>query len=314
MIALMCVPFAIVCACARCVDAITSSGLERRAYPRRDRLLADRDMEEAGQLARAEALLHLLLEPADHEHLAEELAQALVGETRSLARYPFYLSHGRHYADRPMKLVDQWSAIEARLPRDWEDVRLTLATEEAGRLPSAAGMLGPLSAGRVDGVLAFQVTRAGGAAGPEAAQRLFGRLDEQRVWCRSPVARCARRNRPRSRRRRSVAQSWDDALATLPEDWTELLCQLEISGSDLLPRAALLCAPINPTRDRDSIGFVFRAGRVGYGVSTVMARRCFERLDEEGIAARFWSCGCFRTLSLSRHRARPGSLPAAFSE
>lgn len=182
-----------------------------------------------------------------------------------------------------MKLVDQWAAIEARLPRHWEDVRLTLTTEEASELPRAAAVLGPLNVGRVEGALVFHVRRAGGAAGPEAAKRLFARLDEQRVWCelsRGEIGEAAPAEEPV---RVSVAQSWDDALATLPGDWSELLCRLEIAGSDLLPRAALLCAPINPTRDRESIGFLFRAGRVGYGVSTGMARRCFERLDEESI-------------------------------
>jgi len=83
---------------------------------------------------------------------------------------------------------------------------------------------------------------------------------------------------------RSVASSWDEALATLPDDWSELLCRLEITGSDLLPRAALLCAPLNPTRDASRLAFTFRcSGRSGYGVSRAMARRCFERLDEAEI-------------------------------
>ena len=49
--------------------------LERAADADRDRLLADRDVEEAGQLAGAEALLDLLLEAADEEHLAEEVLE-----------------------------------------------------------------------------------------------------------------------------------------------------------------------------------------------------------------------------------------------
>ena len=55
-------------------------GLERGADAGGDRLLADRDVQEAGQLAGAEALLHLLLEAADEQHLAEQLAQTLVRE------------------------------------------------------------------------------------------------------------------------------------------------------------------------------------------------------------------------------------------
>ena len=51
--------------------------LERAAHADRHGLLADSDVEEAGQLAGAEALLHLLLETADEEHLPKELLQAL---------------------------------------------------------------------------------------------------------------------------------------------------------------------------------------------------------------------------------------------
>jgi hypothetical protein len=48
--------------------------LEGRHHARGDRLLTDRDVQEAGQLAGAEALLDLLLEAPDQQHLAEELA------------------------------------------------------------------------------------------------------------------------------------------------------------------------------------------------------------------------------------------------
>ena len=53
--------------------------LHRLADADGDRLLADRDVEEARQLARAEALLDLLLEAPDEQHLAEEVAQRLLG-------------------------------------------------------------------------------------------------------------------------------------------------------------------------------------------------------------------------------------------
>ncbi len=203
-----------------------------------------------------------------------------------------------------MKLVDQWAAIEARLPADWAEVRLTLTTEDPRDLPRAAAILGPLGPGRADGGLSFSVRRAGGASGPQAARRLFARLDQQRVWCLLSRRDISEVPRMEAVRRKGVAESWDDALAQLPGDWTELLCRLEIAGSDLLPRAALLCAPINPTRDKESVGFLFRAGRLGYGVSTVMARRCFERLDEEGIGG---AVSVLRVLSDTHPVATQGS-------
>ena len=74
------VPFAIAWPCARCVDAMTSSRSSAAQTPVADRLLADRDVQEPGQLAGAEPLLDLLLEPADEQHLAEEAAQHLLGD------------------------------------------------------------------------------------------------------------------------------------------------------------------------------------------------------------------------------------------
>src|SRR6187401_3738649 len=82
-----------------------------------------------------------------------------------------------------VKLVDQCGALERRLPGDWETVALRLRTEQSEELSEAARILGPMNVGLVGDELAFAVRRAGGASGPEAARRLFGRLDEARVWC-----------------------------------------------------------------------------------------------------------------------------------
>ncbi len=190
-----------------------------------------------------------------------------------------------------VKLVDQWAALERRLPVDWHTVALRLRTEQPGELAEVARILGPMNVGHAGDQLAFAVVRAGGPSGPEAARRLFGRLDQARIWClleqsdvgvREPAAAAMAAVEPKAA---SVAAAWDAALAELPAGWSDLLCLLEIHSSTLLPRAALLCAPINPARDRQSVGFTFRcASRQGYGVSPEMARRCFERLDAEGIA------------------------------
>ena len=188
-----------------------------------------------------------------------------------------------------VKLVDQWAALERRLPIDWETISLRLSTEQPDEVGEAARVLGPMNVGRVGDQLVVTVQRAGGAAGPEAARRLFGRLDQARIWClleqdeigvRSPDATVSAAGAQAA----PVAEAWDAALAELPSGWSDLLCRLELASSDLLPRAALLCAPVNPTRDGDAVAFTFRcASREGYGVSPAMARRCFERLDAEGI-------------------------------
>jgi hypothetical protein len=202
-----------------------------------------------------------------------------------------------------MKLADQWRTIEARLPRDWQDVRLTVATEQPSDLPRAAAVLGSAGAGRAGDRLVIHVRRSGPSS-PAAVGRLFARLDDDRVWCTLERGEVREEAPAAAAAPQSIAAGWDEALAELPADWSELLCRLEITGSDLLPRAALLCAPINPTRDRGSLAFVFRAGRVGYGVSEGMARRCFERLDGEGIDG---SVTVLRALSDTEPIASQGS-------
>jgi hypothetical protein len=190
-----------------------------------------------------------------------------------------------------MKLVDQWRTIEDGLPAGWADVRLTLTTEQPGDLPRAAQVLGSINVGKVGSTLVFHVRRAGGSQGPQAAKRLFERLDRDRTWCRleqshvETLETAPPTTAPETpRATTSVAESWDLALAPLPADWTDLLCEVEIESSDNLDRAALLCAPLNPRRDAPRLVFTFRcSGRSGYGVSRSMARRCFERLDDDDI-------------------------------
>lgn len=191
-----------------------------------------------------------------------------------------------------MKLVDQWRTIEAGLPTGWEDVQLTLTTEQADDLPRAAQVLGSINAGKVGSTLVFYVSSAAGPHGTEKVARVFEHLDRERTWClleqssvmvaaASPDEGAVARSAPTST---AVAKSWDAALASLPSDWTDLLCELEIESSALLDRTALLCAPLNPARAGSRVAFTFRcSGRSGYGVSPSMARRCFERLDDEGI-------------------------------
>jgi hypothetical protein len=190
-----------------------------------------------------------------------------------------------------VKLVDQWAALERRLPETWDSVSLRLSTEQPGELAEAARVLGPMNVGRVGSELAITVRRAGGASGPQAARRLFARLDHARVWClleqEAVDARAAAPETAPAPERVTVVESWDRVLAELPGDWSDLLCLLELESSALLPRAALLTAPVNPSRARDRVGFTFRcARRAGYGVSPTMARRSFERLDAEGIVGR----------------------------
>ena len=185
-----------------------------------------------------------------------------------------------------MRTVDQWGQIEEALPPDWSEAQVAFVAE--GSAGDAAAVLGPLQPGRVGDTLRLHITRADG--GVERARNIFRRLDGRRIWgtleligaIEDVVPRSVTEEAPASGA--SLARSWDAALAELPPDWSDVLCVLELDSSDHLPRAALLGAPLNPSRVPDETALRFRAsGKQGYGVSPQMARRCFERMDAENI-------------------------------
>jgi hypothetical protein len=206
-----------------------------------------------------------------------------------------------------MRLVDQWRGIESELPDDWIDVVLSIVPESPAELPDVAAMLGPMGPNRVGEAVRVTVRRAGGASGPEAARRLFGLLDDRRVWSTLTCETIGSQPAPETTTAvSSLVRDFDAALAELPADWSDLLCELAIDSSDLLPRAALLCSPINPTRAQTGVAFTFRvAQRAGYGVSPSMARRCFERCDAEGLGG---SVRVLRVLSDTDNVATQGPV------
>ena len=188
-----------------------------------------------------------------------------------------------------MRAADQWTQIEETLGADWSEARLAFSPE--GAPAEAAAALGPVQPVRVGDELRFHLVRSEGGA--ERARNTLRQLDRKRVWgtlrLLDVAARQASRptTAPAPASTRLLAESWDDAVATLPPDWSDLLGELELDSSDHLPRAALLGAPMNPTRVRDETALRFRAsGKQGYGVSAPMARRCLERMDAEGITGR----------------------------
>jgi hypothetical protein len=185
-----------------------------------------------------------------------------------------------------MRAADQWVLLQEGLGSDWAEARLSFAPE--GSTTAAAAILAPLSPGRVEGELRFHVTRAGSA--PQRLRNLLERLDQRRVWGTLSLIE-ATRETPAAEAETSLtvplADAWDDAVGGLAPGWSDLLCELELDSSDHVPRAALLGAPLNPTRNPDATALRFRAsGKQGYGVSPGMARRCFERMDADGITGR----------------------------
>jgi hypothetical protein len=189
-----------------------------------------------------------------------------------------------------MRAADQWARIEPGLGPDWSEARLTFAPE--GSASDAAAALGPLQPVRVGGDFLIHVSRRDGGA--ERVRNTLRTLDRKRIWGSLALLDVAAADpEPVGLSTTEVAASapltsqWDALLSEVPPDWSDLLCELQLDSSDHLPRAALLGAPLNPTRVPGELALRFRAsGKQGYGVATQMARRCFERMDAESVTGR----------------------------
>ena len=167
--------------------------------------------------------------------------------------------------------------MEVDLGPDWDDAHVSFTPE--GSTADAAAVLAPLAPGRVGRELRFHVTREGSSR--ERLRNLLARLDAKRAWGTLALVESTR-PMPAAEmptpRRSSLVDAWDEAVAPLAPGWSDLLCELELDSSDHLPRAALLGAPLNPTRNLEAIALRFRvSGKQGYGVSPGMARRCANR-------------------------------------
>jgi hypothetical protein len=186
---------------------------------------------------------------------------------------------------RNVSFAPQWQQVQAGLPDDWGDARLQLRLDDEASAARAAALLGPLQPSRSGRELRFYAVRRGPGPSPAAVARAVERLDEERITgtlellgtgeaaTAAPVTAVA-----------SLVEEWDAALARLPEDWSDVYGEIELTSSDHLDPAALALAPVNPSRFGGTPGFRFRcARRFGYGASPQMVRRCFERLDERRI-------------------------------
>jgi hypothetical protein len=201
-------------------------------------------------------------------------------------------------------LAEQWRELAARLPGGWSSARVKLTVAEDERANQAALMLGPLSPGRTGSTFRLNV-RSG--ASPE---RVFRRLDAEDIRGRLELVEAVEPTTaarvPVHERARPLAVQWDEVVARLPADWSDLYAEIDLDSSDYLQRAALLLAPVNPARYGGVTTLRFRAARVaGYGTAASMTRRCLERLDEEAITGRL---RILRVLSATSHAATQGPV------
>lgn len=206
-----------------------------------------------------------------------------------------------------MSLVGQWRELEDGLPEGWRSAGLRLELREREAADRAAALLGPAQPFRAEpDTLRFRSARDGTATGPDGVSRLLARLDDAGIIGTLTLA-SSEQAAPRAARGETLlADSWDAALAGLPSDWSDLLCELTLLSTDYVERAAVLCIQMNPRRDGARAALRFRSARVsGYGVSPEMARRCLERADREGIRG---SVQVLRSLSDTHHVATQGPV------
>ena len=204
-----------------------------------------------------------------------------------------------------MRFAEQWQELEAALPEGWSSARLSLAVAEDADADRVALILSSLTPGRTGTSFRLAVTPG---RNPED---VFRRLDRESIRGRvdligtdaGPVETPAIETR---HTRAPLAGQWDELVRDLPPDWSEAYAEVELDSSDFLSRAALLLAPVNPSRYGGPAVLRFRSARqAGYGVAPEMARRCFERAGAESITG---TVRVLRVVSHSSHVSTQGPV------
>ena len=185
-----------------------------------------------------------------------------------------------------MRAADQWTQIEKTLDPDWSEAQLSFTPEgsdrrcRCGPRPAPTGPISVNTFGCTSRALeeAWSVPATSSGASTAGASGERWRSSASSATWRPQLRRRRMRQHslsppPGTGRCRSFLRTGATCCAT----WSS-------TRPTTYPRAALLGAPLNPSRVPGETALRFRAsGKQGYGVSPVMARRCFERMDAEGI-------------------------------
>jgi hypothetical protein len=183
-----------------------------------------------------------------------------------------------------LRLLDQFREIEERLPDGWDAARLQLTVADEGNCDRAAALLGPTNPGRHGKVIRFFTARGGAGVGPFRVGALLKRLDQEGIKGDLKLVGSDVLEEGPAVQAPSLADAWDEARATLPQDWSDVYAEVELFSSDYVEPAALALSPLNPIRYGGRPALRFRVARnFGYGGSPEMVRRCLERLDERNI-------------------------------
>jgi hypothetical protein len=181
-------------------------------------------------------------------------------------------------------LADQFRTLTSGLSDGWQSAGFRLRVADEVEAARASALLGPTNPGRSGCVVNFVAARRGAGVGPDRVRELLRRLDTEKIDGELELVEVAEAPAAVAGARPSLADAWDDVVATLPPDWSDLYAEVELTSTDYIEPGALRLSPLNPTRPDERPLFRFRAARkFGYGASPEMVRRCFERLDEARI-------------------------------
>jgi hypothetical protein len=196
-------------------------------------------------------------------------------------------------------LVDLWQELGSKLPANWSSAEVRLDVADAAKCDTAAQLLAPAQPYRLAAeTLRFRTALDGTAPSLDGIQRLLHRLDQRGIAGTLTVVSSTDAAAPALAPAQSLLASWQAELAKLPPDWSDALCEIELTSTDDIAGVSLCCTPLNARRDGTRAALVFRtAARFGYGAAPSMVHRCLERCDEAGIPG---SVTVLRVLSDSR--------------
>jgi hypothetical protein len=206
-----------------------------------------------------------------------------------------------------VSLAEQWRALDPKLPQGWAQAGLRLELVDRATADRAAALLGPAQPYRIEtNALRFSVARDGSAPSPEQVSSLLRRLDRNRIGGQLTLVGTQNAAARPVRQATSLVEAWDAALAGLPADWSDMYAEVQLTSTDYIERGAVLMVQMNPRRDGNRAALRFRCARTrGYGVAPEMARRCFQRCDEEQIRG---SISVLRVICDSRPVATQGPV------
>ena len=164
---------------------------------------------------------------------------------------------------------------------------LSLAINDDTARSRAAALLGPAGPGVSATEIRFHVSTQGTGSDPKLRDGFCVESTRKGSAAVSSSSSPAASAPSRSRCGVRLQSGWQEALDALPSDWSDVVAELELDSSVDIDRAAVLCAPINPSQTTERPGFRFRSASAhGYGASAGMAGRCLARLDEAEITGR----------------------------